>query len=202
MKVLVFSIDSDIGRGIVVNHLAKGDEVVAFSRRQEGLAFDLMVKSTWQHLECDRVYYAITGTNRNDEAGSMNVGSLATVRFLQWFGEKSVKPVEFVVLSSYLGSIRNVNKPTDVAYRMTKAALNMGIKCLSMQQPKHKWLLVNPGLVYTKMTARSLDAGAYPHIGAALSVEVAATKLIASVDNATFGSGVFYDSESNTRIPW
>ena len=202
MKVLVFSIDSDIGRGIVVNHQTRGDDVTAFSRRQEGLEFDVLVKSTWKHIECDRVYYTITGTNKNNEAESMNVGSLASMRFLQWFGEKSMMPTEFVVLSSYLGSIHNVNCPTDVVYRMTKSALNMGIKCLSMQQTKHKWLLLNPGLVYTKMTAAIIDSGSYPYGGSPLSVAVATAKLIESVNSRKFESGAFYDSLNNTRISW
>ena len=57
-----------------------------------------------------------------------------------------------IILSSMWGSISNVNSQRAIYYRMSKAALNMGISTIKHQYPEMQFTLMHPGLVKTKMT--------------------------------------------------
>jgi hypothetical protein len=201
----VFSVDSDLGKGIADLHQSTGAQVQTYSRRKpEHRYFDVLHKSRWPVPErCNRVYYTVAGTaTSQSELEAFNITALASVRFLQYIGQRMTSPTEFVVLSSYLGSIACIDQPVDIVYRMGKAALNMGVRCLSKQLPQHKWVLVNPGLVATKMTALALASGTYPHQGRAMTVASASEKLVDFLATPSTVSGEFYDSEYRTTIKW
>jgi NAD(P)-dependent dehydrogenase (short-subunit alcohol dehydrogenase family) len=67
----------------------------------------------------------------------------------------SMKPGgRIIVFSSGWGSIKQTISSGDtneVAYRMSKAALNMGVAVLSNRYSNLKWILMQPGFITTKM---------------------------------------------------
>lgn len=205
MKIAVIVTDSSLGAALADLHTARGDTVVKFTRKpgnETARWFDLSNKRSWTiPVDCDRIYYLIRGTT-GDEQADFALGSLSSVRYLQWMSETLVTPCEIVVFSSGLGSISSIQVPGDINYRMMKAALNMGIKCLSMRTKGIKWLLLNPGLVYTKATKDSIDAGTFAHGSNAISPEVAAEQIDRLVTSGKYPNGSFVDSNLDTVLKW
>ena len=160
MKVGLVSVDSDIGAQVAKLHLARGDEVVATSRnRKTPIHMELVMPHTWWMVpaDVDRLYYNIgVGDDRLSRQEVMNVNAFLTVDYLARIAavasnQARTKPLQIIVYTSEWGSISNVRNPRAMHYRMSKAALNMGVSCLAQKWPGIQWLLLHPGLVRTKM---------------------------------------------------
>lgn len=161
MKILIVSVDSDIGKGLFKVHTERGDTVETTSRNGNGTYnVELVHPLTWPNLpakEYDMIYYTI-GTNdaRVSRMEVMQINAFLSVDFLGTKAVNAVKPGgKIVVLSSGWGSIGSVRSARAPSYRMSKAALNMGIAVLANRNPSIQWLLVHPGYVATKMTRGS-----------------------------------------------
>lgn len=204
MKVAVIGIDSSIGAALAAHHEAKGDTVIRFSRKpgtETTRWFDLTQRQSWTRpIGCDRIYYLIRG-NSGNESTDVALGSIQSVRYLQWLSDE-LSSGEIVVFSSTMGSIASIHVPGDIPYRMMKAALNMGVRCLSMRTKGLKWLLVNPGLVYTKATQESLDAGTFLHGSNPISAEQAAQEVDNVVTSGKYSNGAFVDTHLDKELPW
>ncbi len=69
--------------------------------------------------------------------------------------EKKENPlVRIVFISSSMGSIGAVSNATAPAYRSSKAALNMYVRCFAFEVPEIPFLLLHPGWVATDMGSR------------------------------------------------
>jgi NAD(P)-dependent dehydrogenase (short-subunit alcohol dehydrogenase family) len=157
MKVLVVGVDSGIGAAIAQRHSALGDVVETTSRNGKGTyALELAHPQMWPRLEnntYDMVYYCIgIGDGRSTRMEVMQVNAFSTWDYLNTI-VRTVKPGgKIVVLSSGWGSIGELRSAKSPMYRMSKAALNMGVACLAQRYLTHTWVLMNPGMVRTKLT--------------------------------------------------
>lgn len=154
MKVAVVSVDSQIGEQIAQVHEQRGDTVLTSSRNGNGTRhMELTQARTWfLPDEAQRIYYTLgVGGQRCSRSETMSINALLAVDYLAALAQRVKPGAKIVVFSSEYGSIGSVRTPKAMAYRMTKAALNMGVKCLSLQYPQHNWLLIHPGTVQTKI---------------------------------------------------
>ena len=159
MKVAVVSIDSEIGEQVAQVHEQRGDTVITSSRNGNGTRhMELTQPKTWfLPTDIDRVYYTLgIGGEKHSRQETMNVNALLPIDYLSTLAARANSGCTFVVYSSEYGSIGMTRAPKSLAYRMTKAALNMGVKCLSLVYPQHTWLLVHPGTVQTKIAKTKL----------------------------------------------
>lgn len=92
----------------------------------------------------------------NDNYMTNAVGHLLTIKALQKLITKSQNPV-ITSISARIGSIDDNHLGGWFAYRMSKAALNMGMKTLAIEWhrkfPKVKFLLLHPGTTDTDLSA-------------------------------------------------
>ena len=83
------------------------------------------------------------------------VNAFATYDVLRELANKSMNDGgHVIVFTSGWGSIQysiDTTAYSNHAYRMSKAALNMGVALLSNEYPLLKWVLMQPGFVKTKM---------------------------------------------------
>jgi NAD(P)-dependent dehydrogenase (short-subunit alcohol dehydrogenase family) len=104
------------------------------------------------------------------------------------------KTRKVVSISSGMGSIGETADGGSYGYRMSKAALNMGMKTLSVDM-RHEKLIVavmNPGWVKTDMGGK----------GAPTTVEESASRMIGRIAELTIAdSGTFLDFRGGT-LPW
>ena len=163
MKVLIASVDSDIGAAIQQQYAGQpGVEVDATSRNRKGIFnLELVHPLTWPNLpaqEYDIIYFTI-GINdaRASRMEVMQINAYLTCDFLGSKAANAVKPGgKIVVLSSEWSSIQLIRSAKAASYRMSKVAMNMGVAVLATRFPKTNWILMHPGFVDTKMTRSAL----------------------------------------------
>lgn len=165
MKVLIASVDSDIGAAIQQYYANQPDvEVDATSRNGKGIFnLELVHPLTWPNLpaqEYDIIYFTI-GINdaRASRMEVMQINAFLTCDFLGSKAAAAVKPGgKIVILSSGWGSISQLRSAKAASYRMSKAAMNMGVAVLATRFQKVNWILMHPGFVDTKMTRAALPS--------------------------------------------
>lgn len=155
MRGLVVSKDSDIGFEIYSLHRELGDDVVATSRNGGGfIRLELNEPGRWPRFDdCfDRIYYCLgIGGDRASRAEVMNVNAFLTLDCVRYLTRFLVPGGKLVVLSSAWGSIGSSTGSRAMAYRMSKAALNMGLSILASEYTQFHWCVMHPGVVQTKM---------------------------------------------------
>ena len=106
-------------------------------------------------------------------------------------------------LTSRMGSIADNGSGGHYAYRMSKTALNMGAKNLSVElKDKNVAVgLLHPGLVATDMTA---DFGVTAGEGNCVSSETSASGLIAVMEEKVSleNTGGFWHAVTKEELPW
>lgn len=157
MKIMVIGVDSDIGAAIAARHVAMGDEVHTTSRRGKGThKLELVHPLQWPKLEqkvYDRLYYCIgVGDGRISRAEVIHINAFLTCDCLFKMRESVKDGGKIVVLSSGWSSISQLRSSKALVYRMSKAALNMGVAGMANRDRTVNWILMNPGMVDTKMT--------------------------------------------------
>ncbi|MEP7005163.1 MAG: SDR family NAD(P)-dependent oxidoreductase [Sphingomonas bacterium] len=123
----------------------------------------------------------------------MLVNALAPLRIIDRFAELLAPDATAAVMTSGLGSIANNNGGWE-AYRMSKAALNMGFVSLAQRRriARQTWLTVAPGWVRTDMGGPS----------ATLSIDQSITA-IADLLERRHGSGtIAYVNYDGRELPW
>ena len=156
MRVLVVGVDSDLGLALALAHKGQGDSVVTTSRNGKGdFKFELNHPYSWPKFEqFDRLYYTIgIGESRSSRMEVMQTNCFATLDFLSYAVKSAKSDSKIVVLSSEWGSVSRCAAANAQWYRISKAALNMGVAIMSNRHPNIKWILMQPGFVHTKMTA-------------------------------------------------
>lgn len=151
MNTLIVGVDSDIGNAIYNNV----PNAICTSRHENQHAFlDIeMPQATWPTFtNIDSLYYCIgiAGRGRSSEK-VMNVNATRSIECLDKYANSMNNNGTVYVLSSIAGSLQ-FNIPGNVFYKMSKCALNMGVKELADKYPSIKWVLIHPGFVDTKMT--------------------------------------------------
>jgi len=97
-------------------------------------------------------------------------------------------------ISSKMGSINECKSPGSVAYRMSKSALNMYTKILSIREKDRiNVASIHPGWVRTNISKGNENAP--------LSPEESATKILKFIEHG-FTNGIYYDVESDKSLPW
>eukprot|EP01126_Amoeba_proteus_P034965 TRINITY_DN3511_c0_g1_i3.p1 TRINITY_DN3511_c0_g1~~TRINITY_DN3511_c0_g1_i3.p1 ORF type:complete len:233 (+),score=33.73 TRINITY_DN3511_c0_g1_i3:75-773(+) len=147
---------------------------------------------------------------------SDSIADVSHEKFMQAFNLNTVAPFvltsrllnnlrvgsKIIFISSRMGSISDNSSGGSYAYRMSKAALNMGATSLAIDLSKKGVLvgLLHPGLVETEMTKRfNVQAGQ----GDCLSASTSANKIYQEIENLSSDtSGVFIHAISGKRLPW
>ena len=101
---------------------------------------------------------------------------------------------KIINISSKMGSIDVCEKNDSVAYRMSKAALNMYTKILSNRlEGKQLVASVHPGWVRTNISKSNINGR--------LSPEESAQKIFEFM-TSNFKSGIFWNVETEAECPW
>ena len=151
MKTLIASVDSDIGKALHDNI----PNSVGTSRRQEGFLY-LDIDEGFPAFDLfDEVYYTIGVGGAKSPEDIMRINATNSYAFLDHIA-KYVKPGGRInVLSSIAGSLQSnldINIRANIHYKMSKAALNMGVIELHQRHRHLNWTIIHPGFVNTKMT--------------------------------------------------
>lgn len=174
MTSLIVGADSGIGSAIY----SKLPDSIGTSRRDAGafVLLDVLDPNMWPtfNIKFDTVYYCIAVDGAADD--TMKVNATHSVMCLQHLVPFVADGGTVRVLTSIMGSLtKGFMMPANEAsihYRMSKAALNMGVMELAKQHANINWQLVHPGFVKTKLT-RNLS-----YIEQATEPEYAAEKII------------------------
>lgn len=194
MKTLIASIDSDIGAAL---HQQIPDADTT-SRLGNGNYHLDVVKNhrLYSDQAYDRLFYTITADKTAAMGEIFDVNAIGTWNFLSFMADGYLKPgAQIIVLSSRIGSIAEVKDDRFPIYRMSKAALNMGVALLSKKFPAFNWSCHHPGLVVTKLSAENMNK----FNGLAITPEESA-RLLIEVANKRLPFG-FYNIEGRV-IPW
>ncbi len=126
-------------------------------------------------------------------AQAMLTNAYAPLRLIERLGPVTRADATVAVMSSGLGSVANNATGGWEAYRMTKAALNMGLKSMeSRDTGSRTWLAVAPGWVRTDM------GGA----GAPLSIEQSIPGIVDMLEARRETGGVTFVDYRNTVVAW
>ncbi len=102
---------------------------------------------------------------------------------------------KIVNVSSKMGALDICERTDSVAYRMSKSALNMFTKILANRlKNKIKVASIHPGWVKTTIAKDNIVNGR-------ITTEESAKRIFNFV-NTNFTSGVFWDVEAQTNLPW
>jgi NAD(P)-dependent dehydrogenase (short-subunit alcohol dehydrogenase family) len=99
---------------------------------------------------------------------------------------------KFAFVSSGMGSIAETDRTYGLVYRASKAALNMTVKCASLDYPETTFLALSPGWVRTDMGGS----------GAPLDAEESVRGMLRVIDEATHGDSGRFLHYSGRELPW
>ncbi|WP_375380741.1 SDR family oxidoreductase [uncultured Sphingomonas sp.] len=126
-------------------------------------------------------------------AQAMLTNAYAPLRLIERLEPLTRADATVAVMSSGLGSIANNTTGSWEAYRMTKAALNTGLKSLEARDTGSRtWLAVAPGWVRTDM------GGA----GAPLSIEQSIPALVDMLEARRETGGATFVDYRNSVVAW
>jgi len=158
-RALLVSLDSDLGKHMKRVLEEEGYEVTATSRHglPDTLHFDLGVTDVpkFEAASFDVLIYnlGVSQVNRS-RVEVIRTNAILACDALQALAPTLKAAGHVIVFSSGWGSIRQTvrsGEATEITYRMSKAALNMGVAVLSNAFTKLNWILMQPGFITTKM---------------------------------------------------
>lgn len=173
--------------------VADGASVAAFADALGDLPIDLVINNAgvfgdMRQRLADFNYEAATRTFEVNALGALRVSQALLPHLRRGTGKK------LAYISSVLGSISNTTAPDHLAYRVSKAALNMIARSIAFELRDDQILsiVVHPGWVRTAMGGP--DAPTSP--------AEAAEAILAQIDAATFTeTGEFIDTQG-ARCAW
>ena len=164
--------------------------VLSLKKKLEGTHVDVLIQNA-----------AVAETNSlfNLDAESVlrqfQVNALSPIFFTQVFLRNMGKGSKVVLMTSRMGSIADNTSGGSYGYRMSKAALCMAGKSMSIDlKPKEiSVAILHPGLVSTRMTGFTSNG---------ISPEQSVNGLLARIDSLTLhNSGTFWHSNGEI-LPW
>ncbi len=177
MTNLIVGVDSGIGSAI---YSRLPDSTGTSKRHGSGHVFlDVLDQVSWPTFvnNFDNVYYciAVDGLQGTPQE-TMHINAVQSVLYLDHLVQFVRSGGTVRVLTSIMGSMtKGFMMPVNDAnmfYRMSKAALNMGVMDLAKKYPHINWQLVHPGFVNTKIT-KNLS-----YIDQAIEPDYAAEKIV------------------------
>jgi NAD(P)-dependent dehydrogenase (short-subunit alcohol dehydrogenase family) len=151
-NILIVGGDSAIGNAI---HTLVPNSVCT-SRRADSEYIFLDVENTLPNFEnkFDQIYYCIAVNN--SDLKTIDINAVLSYRCLEHLAKYVNSGGVIRVLTSIVGSFTKGKmmpaNQADIYYRMSKAALNIGVCELSNIYTDINWQLVHPGFVKTKLT--------------------------------------------------
>lgn len=124
----------------------------------------------------------------------MLVNALAPLRLIERFADLVTAEGTIAVMSSGLGSIAGNQAGGWEPYRMSKAALNMGLRSLAVGRgdSRRTYLAVAPGWVRTDMGGPE----------ATLSIEESIPRLVDMLERRQGAGGLAYVTYQDVDLPW
>lgn len=157
MTCLIVGADSGIGSAL----LARIPDSVGTSRKDasDHIFLDVVEEGYWPSFDTkfEDVYFciAVDGLS-NSPAETIDINATQSIKFLEYLTQFISDGGTIRVLTSVMGSLsKGFMMPVNDAnmfYRMSKAALNMGVMDLAKRHEHINWQLVHPGFVKTKLT--------------------------------------------------
>ncbi len=185
MKIAVIGSNRGIGLELV-SQLAKEDsnnDIDAFCRTKSSELLSLKTKNVFENFDTTNTEKMLSVLNQVEESfydqvfvvsgvlhsdslsdwdnqnivDQFSVNSLGALNCARLFSAKLKTGGTIGVLSSRMGSISDNSSGGMYGYRMSKAALNAGLKSLSIDLKKDKKsvLILHPGYVQTDMTGHN-----------------------------------------------
>lgn len=201
MTVLIVGADSGIG-----NALIKAIPHSIGTSRRNGSGFirlDVTDQTSYPVFDkkFDEIYYCVgVGGKRETIEEVIDVNAIKSIETLKHLCQFVKQNGNIRILSSLAGSLSNsVTLPTDrinVAYKISKAALNIGVIRLHHEFPQVNWQLIHPGLVRTRLTSGVVTNGTNLRM---LSPEESAEKIIKTPVKSRLS---FVNVVTGENIPW
>lgn len=184
MKNVLILGTSAIGKSVAKCMQQQGHTVRVIGRSTDP-KFELLDKTTWSGVDLtgvDELHFTI-----HDGQQGLN----QAFAILDYLNRLAPRQMRVIVYSSLWGSITETNtleRTSSYKYKMIKAALNMGVKCLQMQPTTAaKFVLIHPGSFRSRLNALSPDV-----------VDRCASQLVKFVDNWNGEFGFFNASNGET----
>jgi NAD(P)-dependent dehydrogenase (short-subunit alcohol dehydrogenase family) len=221
--MLIIGASRGLGRALAEQHLARGWQVIATVRDPAALAKVAADRGQLEVHALDMTDQdAVDGLRRRLEgrridllfvnAGIMDdkhpIGEIDAAIFTQLMLTNALAPLRLVdrfadlvpasgmiaVMSSGLGSIAANEHGGTELYRMSKAALNMGLRSLAIRRAAEgrTYIAAHPGWVRTDM------GGAQ----AALSIEESIPRLADTLAQRSGSGGIAFVTYDNRELPW
>ena len=163
---------------------------IATQRVKENFdSIDMLINNAGIGLDID--HYSPSESDLED---TLSVNLMGTILFTETLIDHITLKGKVINISSKMGSITFCKKSDSIAYRVSKAALNMYTQILSVRVKKGLAIAaVHPGWVKTSLAPSNINGR--------LTATEAARKIYTFVTKP-FKSGVFWDVETNQEIPW
>lgn len=208
-----------LGRGAVTEHLSRGWAVTATVRKADALA-DLrsdrlatLVLDTinWPAVEAaairlrspiDRLFLVAGETGPDVPIGdvdpdafahAMLVNALGPLRIIERWLALLAPDALVAIMSSSMGSVTLNDEAGWEAYRMSKAAANMGLRSIAARRADGRtYIAINPGWVRTALGGPDAE----------LSVEESIPQVVDVLDQHATDRGVHFLDFRNNTVPW
>ena len=222
--LLIFGASRGLGRALAEEHLRRGWKVIATVRKPDalddldaryGASLDVEVLDTPDWDAVDELRSRLSGRSLDllfvnagiagpapaigeveAEAFSqlLLVNSLAPLRIIDRFADLLASGGTAAVMSSQLGSIADNDSGGFESYRISKAALNMGMRSIAARRVDSgiTFLAMAPGWVRTDMGGPA----------APLGIEDSVPKLADVLEHRRGSCGVAFVSYENRDIAW
>lgn len=214
-SALIVGASRGLGRGLAREHRRRGWDVLATVRGAEDVGEGIRVETldVTRPDDIDALgprlphdierLFVVAGV-----AGPMDpIGAVATMDFdvamhanvlgpllvVDRLTDQLAERATVAVMSSMLGSIAANETGNQEVYRISKAALNMGLRSVAARRSDARtYLAVNPGYVRTDMTGGDAD----------LSVDDAVTRVVDVLDARAGTGGVAFVDNDGGVLPW
>lgn len=222
--LLIFGASRGLGRALAEEHLRRGWQVIATVRKadalddlaaEHGAALGVEVLDTTDWPAVDSLRGRLAGRSLDlifvnaGISGPMTaigevdaepfshlllVNSLAPLRIIDRFADLVINGGTVAVMSSLLGSIAANDSGGFDAYRISKAALNMGLRSIAIRRAETglTFLAVHPGWVRTDMGGPA----------APLEIEDSVPQIADMLEQRSGSGGIAFVSYDNKALPW
>ncbi len=219
MNTVIIGANRGIGLELTKKYKDKGHNVLALCRtsspeldalgvevitgidvKDDKLVNEIASKVSWQQIDILIHSAGILNGDSFPEISfdnmreSFEVNTLGPLRTILGLKDKLVKGSKVGILSSRVGSIADNSSSQNYAYRISKTAVNMLGKCLSLdlQEQGVAVALLHPGYVRTDMTGGN----------GLINADESATGLILRMQELSMDNTGIFIHTSGEKLPW